>query len=75
MPAAKSKKRQFLKLMNSYSKKRQFFEKINASVQLQQPCEFDDALDLCREKSSRLWKMFLKKEFGKVQHQQKFDHD
>ena len=33
MPAAKSKKRQFLKLMNSYSKKRQLFEKINASVQ------------------------------------------
>ena len=43
-------------------KKVEVFEKINASVQLQQPCEFDDALDLCREKSSRLWKMFLKKE-------------
>ena len=65
----------FLKIMNSYSKKQQLFEKINASVQLQQPCEFDDALELCREKSSRLWKMFLKKEFGKIQHQQNFDHD
>ena len=60
---ARCKKRQFLKLMNSYPQRSgKFFEEINASVQLQQPCEFDDALDLCREKSSRLWKMFLKKE-------------
>ena len=42
MPAAKSKKRQFLKIMNSYSKKRQLFEKINAQCAV----ILNDALDL-----------------------------